>query len=111
VENVSIRLGVSFDEAKRCVAEIPHKSCQSALEGHLHRGGAVGVTAQSVCWLYCWAKTGQRSAAAANEAKRVFTAVFDRPYDWFAARVPLGTARKLRYKLRDVEAELARLLA
>ena len=68
--------------------------------------GKAGVTAQSICWLFCWGKTGMGSQPAADEAQRVFDAIFDRSFDWFDARVAHEWARSVRYTKKDIESEL-----
>ncbi len=64
------------------------------------------VTAQSICWLYCWAKTGMNSANAAQQSRQAFNQIFDRPYEWFDARVPHEWARVARYRTVDIESDL-----
>jgi len=51
------------------------------------------------------------SADAAVQAKQAFNQIFDKPYEWFDARVAHEWARKARYQHGDIEPELARRLA
>jgi len=102
-----IRMRMTLNEAHRLIRHIPHKSCQSAVERCWIEGGDAGVTAQSICWLYCWAKTGMNSADAADVAKQAFDQIFDKPYAWFDSRVSHEWARKARYQHGDIESELA----
>ena len=70
------------------------------------------IIGRSVCWLYCWAKTGMGSQDTAEEAQRAFFEVLDVSFDRFDAKVNHEWARQARYA-RDrgpVDAELARLL-
>jgi hypothetical protein len=102
-----IRMRTTLGEAHRLIRQIPHNSCQSAVERCWIEGGNAGVTAQSICWLYCWAKTGMNSADAADVARQAFDQIFDKPYVWFDARVSHEWARKARYQHGDIESELA----
>ena len=102
-----IRVQVTPTEAWRLIRAIPHNSCQSSAQQCWVEGGDAGVTAQSICWLYCWAKTGMNSADAADVAKHAFDQIFDQPYAWFDARVSHEWARKARYQHRNIESELA----
>jgi hypothetical protein len=106
-----IQMRVTQNEALRLISEIPHKSCQNAVQTCWVEGGNAGVTAQSICWLYCWAKTGMNSIEAAHQAQQVFSQIFDQPYEWFSARVPHEWARRARYMHRNIEPELMALLA
>ena len=67
--------------------------------------GNVQATAQSICWLYCWAKTGQNSDKAAKQARRAFDAIFDRSYSWLDGRLRHENAQKFRYDPGNIEAE------
>jgi hypothetical protein len=100
-----IKLRVPFDEAKQLISAIPHQRAQSGSENNWNQGGRSGVTAQSICWLYCWAKTGLGSEKAAREAKSVFSQMFDRPYEWLDSRINHEWARSARYRIGDIEAE------
>lgn len=106
-----IQMRVTPNEARELIREIPHKSCQTGAKSNWVVGGAAGVTAQSICWLYCWAKTGMNSADAAMQAKQAFNQIFDKPYEWFDGRVDHEWARTARYQHGDIEPELARRLA
>jgi hypothetical protein len=108
---IMIKMRVKPNEAKKLIGQIPHAMCQSGLPTKWIEGGEAGVTAQSICWLYCWAKTGQNSADAAYRAKLVFNQIFDKPYEWFDARVPYKWALEARYRRGSIEDELERLLA
>ena len=105
-----IQMQVTLNEAQRLIRDISHKSCQKSAQKNWVAGGAAGVTAQSICWLYCWAKTGMNSADAAAQAKQAFNQIFDKPYEWFDARVAHDWARKARYQHGDIEPELTRRL-
>lgn len=106
-----IKMRVTPDEARSLIREIPHKSCQTGALNNWVEGGASGVTAQSICWLFCWAKTGMNSDAAAMQARRAFNKIFDKPYEWFDACVPHEWAREARYRHGYIENDLASRLA
>jgi hypothetical protein len=105
-----IHLKVPPNEALVLIRQIPHRRCQHAVDHHWREGGVAGVTAQSLCWLYCWAKTGMGSIHAASEAQRVFDAVFDQSYHWFDAKVAHEWARWARYASGDIESDLQQRL-
>ena len=67
-----IQMQVTPEEARKLIGSIPHKTCQTGLQKNWREGGKAGVTAQSICWLYCWAKTGMNSSDAAIQARRAF---------------------------------------
>jgi hypothetical protein len=106
-----IRVQVTPTEAWKLIRAIPHNSCQSSAQQCWVGGGDAGVTAQSICWLYCWAKTGMNSNDAAEVAKQAFDQIFDQSYEWFDARVSHEWARKARYKHGDIESQLAARLS
>jgi hypothetical protein len=73
-----IKMRVSYEESERLVESIDHKSCKKAMKNHWIKEGHAGVTAQSICWLYCWAATGMGSAKAQRQAEAVFNTIFDK---------------------------------
>jgi len=85
---------------------IAHARCQAAIRNHWHATGKT-VSPQSVCWLFCWAKTGLGSQRAAEEARRVFDCILSIGFDAFDARVPHSWARAARYATGDLTDELA----
>jgi hypothetical protein len=106
-----IQMRVTPEEAKALIGVIPHKMCQKGAQKYWVTGGAAGVKAQSICWLYCWAETGMNSLEAAHHAQLAFNQIFDKSYKWFAARVPHEWARNARYKDGDyIESELIQKL-
>ncbi len=107
---VMIRALMSFDKSKRLVLAIPHRSAEKAVENNWKQGGTAGVTAQSICWLYCWAKTGLGSEQAARASKEAFNQIFDHSYEWFDSRIDHEWARSARYISRDIEPELHEIL-
>ena len=85
---------------------IPHRTCQKGVTARWHISNGQ-PTAQSICWLFCWAATGQGSDEAMQEARRAFDEIFDQSYDWLNCRprFNLHRARQLRYKKKNIENE------
>ena len=107
-----IALRVSNDEARSALRGVPHETFQNATNHNWKVDDDGTVDGCSVCWLYCWAKTGMGSPKAAAAAERVFDEVLSSSFDRFDAAVDHEWARWARYASdrRAVEAELARLL-
>ena len=105
-----IKVRVPFEESKRLVLAIPHRMAQKAAAYHWKPGGDAGVTAQSICWLYCWAKTGLGSEQAAHASKYAFNQTFDRSYEWLDSKIDHEWARSARYIGRDIESEFRDIL-
>ena len=106
-----ITLRTSQSQALREMAVVPHKSFQAALEGHWLVDADGRVDARSACWLFCWAKTGMGSVAAAEAAQRAFDAVLSVAYATFDARVPHEWARSVRYSTVPVDRQLDEMLS
>jgi hypothetical protein len=105
-----IQMRIAFEEAQSLILQIPHQSCRDASVNRWKAGGSAGVTAQSICRLFCWGKTGMGSHEAACEAQRAFNTVFDKPFDWFDTKIDHERARAARYSGNDIESDLQRLL-
>ncbi len=105
-----MRMRVSANDAVALIRRIPHAGCQKAARRNWVEGGEAGVTAQSICWLFCWAKTGMGSEAAARQAQQAFDTIFDGSYHWFDSKVPHEWARRARYARGDIEDDLGRYL-
>lgn len=111
-------LRVEPETALQLLSQIPHAKCQNALEAHWHVDHENLAKAQSVLWLFCWAKTGLGSESARLEAQNVFNEIlthdcFDEKttfFDWFDARVDHEYARRYRYSPKYLEDELDSLL-
>jgi len=56
-------------------------------------------------------KTGMNSVEAAHTSQHAFDQIFDRPYEWFNARMPHEWARRARYVHGDIESELLSMLS
>ena len=100
-----LQMKVTAQEAEKILKTIQHPTCQEGVKNHwCIRNGQ--PTAQSICWLFCWATTGQQgSDDTIQEAQRAFDDIFDCTYDWLnsRARFTLDIACKLRYKPGDIE--------
>ena len=97
-----IRMRVSATEAGRHLARVNVPLFRQTLPEQWQpkpdTDGTEQVPAQSICWLFCWAHNGRGAAQEGREeARRAFDAIFDRPYDWLAARFSKGNAEYLRY--------------
>ena len=109
-----ITMRASGKDARQILSRIDHDTCAKGIDGHwfMYRGDFYGDTngpdqpsAQSICWLYCWAKTGQGSRKAARQSQKAFDDIFDRDYDWLSGRLSLEQAIRLRYMEKDIESE------
>ena len=98
-----IQMQVSAQEAETELSQIEHKTFKEGFSQHWkYKTG----TAQSICWLYCWAAAEERGYKRAGElAREAFNYIFDHSYDWLSQRLPLEVARNLRYKKGDIEHE------
>lgn len=99
-------LKVSRDQAVARLEGIPHQRCRDGIPLHWHVDDDGHVQAQSVCWLYCWGKTGMGSLDAAHEAQRVFNGILDISFNSFDACIDHEWARWARYADEDLEDEL-----
>ena len=108
-----IKMKVSAREAKVILSRIGHDRCQHGVitrwRTYTDKDGKERATAQSICWLYCWAVTGQGSERAARQARRAFDDIFSPSYGWLHnqpnQRLPLKAARNFRYMEGNVEQE------
>ncbi len=109
-----MKVSTSFSTAKKLLGEIPHITCQRAIQNRWRRDSNDGVTAQSVLWLFCWAKNGMGSGAAESKAKEIFDHLRPegRSFADFDRRVGYPYAVRNRYSSdADVEHEVKRRLA
>jgi hypothetical protein len=106
-----MQLRKSTDETRKLVLSIPHKTCARAFEENWKVGPNGTVRAQSVLWLFCWAKTGMNSEYARQAAMRVFDEILEVSFAQFNAAVDHEYARKARYASHDIEIELEEILS
>jgi hypothetical protein len=71
-----MEMKVLYSESLELLKTIPHSSCRKAIENQwlINDGGK--IKAHSICWLFCWAKTGMTSKRAESESKIVFNKIF-----------------------------------
>jgi len=105
-----IRLSVSPEEALTLLKGVPHDNFLNTLASAWQVDKAGNVKGQSICWFFCWAKTGNNSVDAKEACRSIFNRIFDKPYNWFDSKVDHEWARKARYKKRSIEADLERRL-
>jgi hypothetical protein len=104
-----MKLKMTPSDAEKALEAVPHKRLQDARDRHW-RVTDGEVDGRDVCWLYCWAKTGMGSLAAAEAAQVAFDEVLDVPYSLFDARVDHEWAREKRYSVQPIDRELENLL-
>lgn len=105
-----MRLKTSTSEAERMILSIPHKTCTKAINDHWNVRPDGTVRAQSVLWLFCWAKTGMNSEDARQASAQVFDDVLPISFAKFDALVDHQFARLNRYSSRDIDDELEQML-
>jgi len=106
-----MHLRKSSDEARKLLLSIPHKTCARAISENWEVGQDGRVQAQSVLWLFCWAKTGMNSEHARQVAIRVFDEILPIGFAKFDAAVDHQYARKSRYVAHCIEHELENILS
>jgi hypothetical protein len=71
----SLKLALSCQQLAASFGNVNHKTFQTGRANYWRKvDGSVPV--QSVCWLYCWAKTGMNSKTAMKQARALFDAAF-----------------------------------
>ena len=102
-----IRMIVSAQRARIEISRIDHAKCQEAAtrfwQTRKDENGEDYATAQSICWLFCWGKTGLNSRKASTQARAAFNTIFDCSYNWLSRRLDHELARELRYQEGDAE--------
>jgi hypothetical protein len=105
-----IRLAVPPDEALKLLKQVSHENFLKTLDSRWQVDKDGNVKAQSICWFFCWAKTGNSSPDARDTCRSIFDRIFDKTYGWFDSKVDHEWAQKARYKKRSIEADLERRL-
>jgi len=85
---------------------IPHNTCAKAIDDHWKVDRDGKVRAQSVLWLFCWAKTGMNSELARQASVRVLNNILPRGFADLDALLDHEYAREARYSSRNIEDEL-----
>jgi hypothetical protein len=92
-----MRLSVPLDQAAKLIGQIPHRTCQNAIQRCWIVAEDGTVAEESVNWLFCWGKTGLGSSAAADEARRIFETVLPVSFSQYDQLVDHEYARANRY--------------
>jgi hypothetical protein len=106
-----MRIKTSVGQALTRLLEIPHRSCTKAVADHWKVSSDRTVKAQSVFWLYCWAKTGMNSEKSRKIAVQVFDEILPISFARFDAVTNHANAREWRYTSGDIEEQLDQILA
>jgi len=109
-----IHLKVSENDAQIALQRVQHQRFRDGIRLHWKVDDDGTIDGRSVCWLFCWGKTGMNSDDAAMVAQRVFNEICDISFDRFDAKVPHGLARSYRSRNMGrvwVDAELEKLLS
>jgi hypothetical protein len=101
-----MHLIVPADEAIKQLLSIPHNTCTKAIDHHWKVGHDGKVHAQSVLWLFCWAKTGMNSEPARLASVRVLNNILPKSFADLDAVLDHAYARESRYSSHDIEEEL-----
>lgn len=107
---MGLYLQKSQEESTRLILSIPHKSCAKAMQRNWKVRADNEVRAQSVLWLFCWAKTGMGSEQARQAAILVFDQILPLKFRDVDRAVNHEHARKARYVAGDTELQLGRIL-
>ncbi len=93
-----VQLVVSPIEAWEKIARVEHSTCRRGLENYWHVEPDGRIRAQPLCWLFCWAKTGQGSRKAEEQAKRAFNAILNISFEELDRCIDHEWARKVRHE-------------
>lgn len=102
------KLKVSEERAIKELKTIPHGTCKKGIETRWYSEDGY-VAYQSVCWLFCWAETGQGSQVVSVKAKEVFDKLFSITYKEFRKKIGHSKALDDRYRMGMAGHELARI--
>lgn len=93
-----MKLKVTPVDARRLFENLEHEDFQNAIPTHWEVYEDGHVSATSVLWLFCWAKTGMNSEEAAETAREIFNDIMDKPFEFCDEKVRLyDFAVKYRY--------------
>ena len=96
-----IRVKLSAKDALVEIQRIEHATCQKSVSTNWSIDK--DKLPQSICWLFCWAKTGMNSEKAREQSQLAFDAIFSPQFDWFCCRLDHSAAREWRYSKGNVE--------
>jgi hypothetical protein len=105
-----LHLKIPAAEARKKLAGLRHGVFNQGVENHWKTNDDGSVRAQSVLWLFCWAKTGMGSKKAREHAERAFDTILPIPFKELDAVLDHEYARKARYSNHNIEDEFNRKL-
>jgi len=107
-----MKMKVSFRESINFINRIRHIKCINAAEKYWKQNSDSSMKTQSICWLYCWAKSGNGSEKAMLDAQTAFNKIFSKTFDYMDAHIKHEWARKMRYENMEIDytAELSKKL-
>ena len=111
-ETIRLKKSITKSDAEKLFAEVSHGRFHSAIGNLWCSIKTRPVPAYSICWLYCWGKTGMSSDETAAKVREIFDRIFDQTFEWLDARIDHNVARKLRYvKGPEVEGLFAQAIS
>jgi hypothetical protein len=101
-----MEIKIPYSESCELLKTIPHSSCRNAIENNWLINDAGKIKAHSICWLFCWAKTGMNSKKTELESKKVFDKIFgEMAFQNFDTHVEHEWARWARYQYENINIE------
>ena len=76
-------LRVSKEEAMMQLTKVSHLKFQNSLKEGYWKVNERHVEAKSVCWLYCWGRTGNHSTKTAEACRQAFNDLLDVRFEDF----------------------------
>ena len=102
-----IKLKVSPNLAEQKIRLIEHPVCNRGADKHWNvkcdKNGNYFATPQSICWLFCWAKTGKGSIKAQDQSRKAFDEIFEPSFGWLDSRLDHKLATVWRYSKNSIE--------
>lgn len=105
-----VQLRVSQREAEGLLSEVTHSTFQQGKLKYWTLSEDGYISAQSILWFFCWAKTGMSSETTAIACRRIFNILFPFSFSQFNTRIPHDYARRNRYSTENLENELRDIL-
>jgi hypothetical protein len=108
-----MNLLIDFNESLEIIGNIPHKSCGKAMKKNWNLDSSSKIKAQSICWLFCWAKTGMGKKDAKTESIKAFDKIFgESSFIFFDSHVDHKWAKwaRYRYENNSISSQLNNLL-
>jgi hypothetical protein len=92
-----MRLSVHGAEARRKMFQVDDSRCQRGLQNYWYVRQDGTVQAHSLLWLFCWAETGMRNAAAMYDCRRLWDEFTGIPFPDLDTSAFHAFARRHRY--------------